>query len=235
MADVIEINDATLSGEELREQLRRNREYDAARRKLSVDEILELTQIGCPVFQGCSKDVCKRAADCDAVLTTIGNGALATFERVILAVDRAHESDNYGEVLLIVEDARLDVLQHLQGIVKARKEVIELLDEQVVALRPIAEKLQATAEKVISAVKEDLAKIGSGVDSMTSYANNQSVAENQFDHFARHCNSRAKDAIEAARVAKLEFQAASEEAGRHRQYLALAQRRLRDAAVKSLS
>jgi hypothetical protein len=233
--EVIEINDATLSGEEIRERLRRDRDIAQIRLRIGVDSNIELCQ-ALKVFDyvGAPKECRKAHEHINEVLSTIDREVLADFEQIIVALDQAHESDDYDSVSMAVDAAVFNRLHLLQRIVMAGKEAVIAMEQQAGALKPIADKLAAAAEKTVAKVRDELIAIGSGPEAMQGYASNRNAAEVQFDYLARRGNIRSRTDLDAARAALAEWQAAHSQVGRHREALQLAQRHLREAAAKSL-
>jgi hypothetical protein len=161
---------------------------------------------------------------------------LRSIETAQIAVGKAlAEADDSGDVLgfaAAVEDARLNQPRLAQNFVKLQSDAIQLADRKVEELQPVSEKLVAKADKIVDEVRDQLTKIGCGLEAQPAYENNADAAEAAFSYLARNVNTRSRAALAAAADSREEIHAAARQRANARQGLEQAKTYLRKLAVR---
>jgi hypothetical protein len=129
---------------------------------------------------------------------------------------------------------KLKKLPSVQAIVKQASAGIELAEQQVEALKPVVAQRDGEAEQVVAAVKADLERAGSGVESMPGYEHNGEAAAARFDNFARTSNIKARAAIGKVADIRAELAGAAEKVQHIKQQLVAAQQLLRVIALDAV-
>lgn len=152
---------------------------------------------------GLQSDCAKHAKAVADLIGRIDRG----IDQLSRALAAAADSGTYGDVCNAIEGVRFDKADLAQLAVKLWTDAEQLAGRVVAELKPLPDRLDAEAAAVVATVKQELTKIGSGIESMPAYAENAHTAERRFDYAAR-MNVRSRKAIAACDDARATHAAA---------------------------
>ena len=113
-------------------------------------------------------------------------------DALIAAITSATESGSYGDVWTALENVKFDKAALAQELVRLWSDARDLATEVVAELAPIPAELHKRREAVVAEVKDQLTKLGSGLEAQQAYCDNRQAAEKQFDYLARRMNLRSR-------------------------------------------
>jgi hypothetical protein len=139
------------------------------------------------------------------------NDRLATAGRAVQEALAKVEVGEYCDLFAALDRREIDRGALIQGVAelwKSREQLAEMAETEFGdALAPT----QAEADKVITKVKADYERMGSGLAAMPAHSTNGEAAEQQLDFLARYRNTRAQKALAAVQDARARLDAATEQ------------------------
>lgn len=154
-----------------------------------------------PARCGCSDKLTAECAAHEAAVNAVQQSVQKVLSDLHQSIAAATETGNFGDVYTAIENLRFDRFASAQQVVQLWAKSLELNAKVRDELAPLVARAQENADAVLQQVKDDLTKIGSGIDAQqTDSGKYVAAAARQFEHAAR-MNTRAR----AARLAHSEL------------------------------
>ena len=172
-----------------------------------------------PAYELLGDKLRSECAEHCALVHSINADATAVVDQLSKVLADAGDADDYSSVFVAIENLQIDKAGLSTKAVQAWSKAVTLGEQIVEELRLLPAELDRKAEAVVAAVKQDLTKIGSGLEAQPAFNHNGPAAEQQLDFQARRQNLRSRAALAAAQNARVQLTAAVERLGAARRGL----------------